>query len=75
MTLHPTTARFLTALAGQIDGTLRWWAANHPDKPLDPGVATGLCPRRCPVSRSGKWLTHVDEALWERGRARYGAPR
>lgn len=71
MTLNPATTRFITSLEADVNETLVWWAANHPGRPFDPDVATGLCGRRFPISRHGKWLTGVDEALWASGRARY----
>lgn len=68
-------AHFIATLSAQVDSTLRWWSITHPDRPLDPGVATGLCPRRVPTNRHGQAVLGLDERLWERGRARYGVRR
>lgn len=66
---------FRRTLAAAIAETLEWWQHNHPGQPFDPGTLTGLCPRRFPVNRAGLTLLSLDERLWERGRARYGAHR
>lgn len=75
MSLSPATTRFLAALTAQVAETRRWWDATHPDRPLDPDAATGLCGRRFPVNRQGQTHISLDERLWAAGRQRYAAPR
>jgi len=76
--ISPAYANFRRLLTASTAETLAWWAANYPNRPLDAGVATGLCPRRFPTDRAGRIVLSADERLWAAGRTRYltpGAPR
>lgn len=66
---------FRRTLTAGIAETRQWWQRNHPNQPLDAGVATGLCPRRFPEDRAGRMVLNADERMWQRGRDRFEARR